>query len=68
MNNADLFQRYKALNEQINEIVCEIRERNIDWRHLAEHGLKVQAITTYRRLHNTELKEAYNAVNSFLES
>lgn len=68
MTNAELFQRYNELNAQINQVVLEIRERNIDWRHLAEHGLKAQAVMVYRLLHNVELKEAYDAVTGFLKS
>ncbi len=65
--NAELFKRYNDLGNQMDEIAAELKERNIDWQHLASHGLRVMATQVYRQKYKCELREAYEAVNAFIK-
>lgn len=64
--NAELFKRYKDLSDEMDKIGDELKNRDIEWQHLASYGLRHLAIMAYRKKHKTELREAYEAVNAFI--
>lgn len=63
-----MIEIYKAQRAAINLIEEQIKQSDTDWRHLAEEGLTVLAIIMFRKRHGCGLKEAHEAVNSFLSS
>ena len=67
MSNAVLFESFRLVSELHHKLSQELIQ-TVDWRHLAEHDFKIQAIHAYRKLHDCSLRDAYEAVNSYLMS
>ena len=66
MTNAELFNLHSHLTHSLRLIQEEILNRDIDWRHLVENGLIIEAIKALRK-HNPafSLKEAKDYVDAF---
>lgn len=66
MTNAELFNLHFHLTRSKQLVEEEIQNRNIDWRHLVENGLIIEAIKALRK-HNPSfsLKEAKERVDAF---
>lgn len=66
ISNNELFERYREAQAAVDAVRHQIRSRNIGWQHLASYGMKVEAVLAYRDQHKVMLREAHDAVNSFL--
>ena len=66
MTNAELFNLHSHLTHSLRLVQEEIQSRDIDWRHLVENGLIIEAIKALRK-HNPalSLKEAKDCVDAF---
>lgn len=66
MTNSDLFKLYYQVSQTLSFVRDEIQNRNIDWRHLVENGLIIEAIKALRKKNpNLSLKEAKEHVDAF---
>ncbi len=66
MTNSDLFKLYDQVSQTLSFIRDEIQNRNIDWRHLVENGLIIEAIKALRKKNpDLSLKEAKEYVDAF---
>lgn len=66
MSNQQLFNLLASIEKSRHMVIEEIRARNIAWQHLADNGLKVEAILSYRQKYECSLKEAKEAIDAFL--
>jgi len=66
MNNQQLFNLLASIDATRAIVIAEIRK--LDWQHLAANGLKIDAIVVYRNKFKVDLKNAKEAVDSFINS
>lgn len=66
MTNSDLFKLHHQLSQSLS-LVCEmIASKDIDWRHLVENGLIIEAIKALRKKQpSLSIKEAKEMVDAF---
>jgi len=64
-----LFELHNRLSEALLKVTQQLETANIDWRHLAEHGVTMLAV---KQLRNQDpkltLKEAFEKVRAFQNS
>lgn len=66
MTNAELFNLHHQMSKSLDLVRNEIRNRDIDWRHLVENGLTIEAIVALRNNNpKLSLKEAKEHVDAF---
>jgi predicted RNA-binding protein associated with RNAse of E/G family len=66
ISNDELFARFREAQAAADAVRHQIRARNIGWQNLASYGMKAEAVLAYRDRHKVMLREAHDAVNSFL--
>ena len=66
MINSELFKLYHQMSQSLSLVRDEISNRNIDWRHLVDNGLIVEAIKALRKKQpELGIKEAKEIVDAF---
>lgn len=68
MDNAALFKLHASLSDSLSQVNEELKKRNIDWQHLAEHGLVAAASFQYQSKYGCSLSTAVSAVRAFRNS
>ncbi len=65
MDSNTLLAQYKALNDQIDAMVTEVRRRKIAWRTLAKEGFTIMAIRSHQDTFKSSLRQAKDAVDAY---
>lgn len=66
LTNEELIQKHKKLQDQLNEVISEIKARNLGWKYLLDQGLKIQAVIAYREEKKVSLRDAKDFIDTHL--
>lgn len=65
MTNAELIALYKSIQVSSNLVLAQIKQRDMDWQHLVEYGMTVEASQAYRNKYGCSIKEAHDVITAF---